>query len=78
MNGKKKVSAKSSEVAYGRIPPGPAWQMDPSLCYLAERFGLDPKLGTQFDKLLIKYHRECARAKIDLYVAIEKLIDQIK
>jgi|BarGraIncu00421A_1022006.scaffolds.fasta_scaffold238667_1 hypothetical protein len=71
----KKVLASA---AMQKLPPPPAWRMDPYLSNLFELLGSKSKIALQISLLTLEYDKKCAQAKIELYNEINNLMNPTK
>jgi hypothetical protein len=61
-----------------KLPPPPAWRMDPYLANLIEILGSKSKVALQISLLTLEYDKKCSQAKIELYDKITKLMNPTK
>jgi hypothetical protein len=59
--------------AMEKLPPPPAWRMEPFLYNLFELLASRPEIAIKISLLAIEYDKECAQAKIKMYDAIKEL-----
>jgi hypothetical protein len=64
--------------AMEKLPPPPAWRMEPFLYNLFELLGSRPEIAIKISLMTLDYDRECAEAKARMYKKINELMIEAK